>query len=460
MQDLWRNTAGSLSRMIAAREVSCVEVMRATLSRINAVNGAVNAIVSLRDREALMGEARVADAMLAGGAPQGWLHGIPVAIKDLVAVKGLRSTWGSRLLADFVPDTDDALSRAMRGAGAIIIGKTNVPEYGLGSHSSNGVFGVTRNPFDLSRTAGGSSGGAGAALATGMVSVADGSDMMGSLRNPAAWNDVYGFRPTVGVVAGEPRDNVLTHRLSTLGPMGRSIEDIAALLGTLAGRSFDMPDAPVAPKVAWLGDWGGAYRMDDGLLAAGEGALALAGTLGWRVEAVASPMPAEDLWHSWTALRSFMVAQELARHWRDPERRKLLNAQAIWEVEQGLALTGDAVEKASSIRRDWLAVLANTFATYDAIMLPSTQMWPFPAEWDWPREIAGHPTDTYHRWMECVVPASLAGLPALALPAGYGPSGLPHGLQLIGPAGSDVKMLAMGSAWEAMIGPRGVRDPA
>lgn len=454
-QDLWRRSASDLSRMIAAREVSCLEVMRATLSRIDTVNGAVNAIVSLRDREALMGEARVADAV----PGDGWLHGIPVAIKDLVAVKGVRSTWGSKLLAEFVPEADDGVARALRGAGAIVIGKTNVPEYGLGSHSSNGVFGVTRNPFDLSRTAGGSSGGAGAALATGMVSIADGSDMMGSLRNPAAWNDVYGFRPSIGVVPGEPRDNVLLHRLATLGPMGRSIEDVTALLGTMAGRRFDLGAAPDAPRVAWLGDWGGAYRMDAGLLDAGAQALAQAETLGWQVEAVAPPMPAEDLWHSWTVLRSFVVAQDLGRHWRDPEARKLLNAQAIWEIERGLALTGDAVEQAAAIRRDWLAVLAEVFTRFDAIALPATQMWPFPADWDWPRDLSGAPTDTYHRWMECVVPASLAGVPALALPGGFGASGLPHGVQLIGPSGADAKILSMGAAWEAMIGPRLVHTP-
>lgn len=455
MTELWRLGASAVSRKIAAREVSCVEVMRATLSRIDAVNGAVNAIVSMRDREVLMGEARVADAM----QPRGWLHGIPVAIKDLVAVKGLRSTWGSRLLADFVPTADDGLAHALRGAGAIVIGKTNVPEYGLGSHSSNGVFGVTRNPFDVTRTAGGSSGGAGAALATGMVSVADGSDMMGSLRNPAAWNDVYGFRPTVGMVPGEPRDNVLLHRLATLGPMGRTIEDVTALLGTLSGRAVDVPVAPKSPRVAWLGDWGGAYAMDSGLLAAGESAVARTEALGWQVEAVAPLMSAEALWDSWTTLRAFVVSQELAQHWRDPARRKLLNAQAIWEVEKGLGLTGDAVERAAAIRRDWLATCAKAFAQYDALLMPATQMWPFPAEWDWPREIAGQPTDTYHRWMECVIPASLAGLPALALPGGYGDTGLPHGVQLIGPSGSDARMLAMGTAWEAMIGPRAVRNP-
>jgi amidase len=456
MGELWRLGARELSRKIAAREVSCVEVMRATLARIDAVNGAVNAVVSLRDREALMGEARVADAV--GGS--GWLHGIPMAVKDLVAVRGVRSTWGSRLLADNYPEVDDGLVRALRGAGAIVIGKTNVPEYGFGSHSSNAVFGVTRNPFDLSRTAGGSSGGAGAALATGMVSVADGSDMMGSLRNPAAWNDVYGFRPTAGLVPGEPRDNVLLHRLATLGPMGRSVEDMRALLETMAGGEIMGAPASDAPRIAWLGDWGGAYGMDPGLLQAGETALEGARALGWRIEAVAPPFPADRLWESWTVLRSFVVAQELGRYWRDPETRALLNAQAIWEIEQGLALSGDRVERAGAIRRAWLAALEDLFTRFDAIMLPATQMWPFPAEWDWPRALAGQETDTYHRWMECVVPASLAGLPAMALPAGHGPEGLPHGLQLIGPAGHDAKLFALGAQWEEMIGPRAVRDPA
>lgn len=460
MDELWRSGALDLSRGIAARKVSAVDLMRATLARIDAVNPAVNAIVALGDREALMGAARVADAM----APRGWLHGIPVAIKDLVAVRGVRSTSGSPLFADHVPGVDDGLARRLRAAGAIVIGKTNVPEFGLGSHSRNPVHGATRNPFDLTRTAGGSSGGAGAALATGMLSVADGSDMMGSLRNPAAWNDVWGFRPTVGLVPGEPRDNVFLHRLSTNGPMARALDDLVALLETLSGAPLPEARANPAPRIAWLGDWGGAFAMEPGLLAAGEGALRQAEALGWRIEALAPPMPAASLWQSWTDLRSFAVAQELGRHWRAPATRAHLNPQAIWEVERGLTLTGDQVELAAAIRRDWLACLADLFTRFDALVLPSAQIWPFPADWDWPREINGRPTDTYHRWMEVVVPASLAGLPALALPAGFAASGphkgLPHGLQLIGPSGADARILSMGRAWERMIGPRGIRDPA
>ncbi|MEJ6388378.1 amidase [Gymnodinialimonas ulvae] len=457
MAELWALGAGELARMIAAREVSPVDVMRATLARIDAVNGAVNAVVSLRDREALMGEARLCEAMPA----EGWLHGIPVAIKDLVATKGLRSSSGSPLFADHVPEVDDGLARRLKAAGAIVIGKTNVPEFGLGSHSTNPIFGVTRNPFDLSRTAGGSSGGAAAALATGMLSVADGSDMMGSLRNPAAWCDVWGFRPSVGLVPGEPGDSALLHRLATHGPMARSVSDLEALLVTLSDDVYrPIGRVPDAPRIGWLADWGGAYPMEAGLLQAGTATLErVAGDLGWHVEAIAPPMPAEVLWNSWVTLRSFVVSMELGAPWRAPEQRAHLNPQAIWEVERGLALTGDHVEQALAQRLGWLEVLADLFGRYDALVLPSTQMWPFPAGWDWPREVASQVADTYHRWMEVVVPASLGGVPALALPAGYGPTGLPHGLQLIGPSGADAKVLALGRAWEAAIGPRGCHTP-
>jgi amidase len=457
MTELWRMGVVALAEAIAARRVSPVEVMRATLARIDAVNGAVNAIVSLGDREALMGAARVAEAM----PPTGPLHGVPVAIKDLVSVKGVRSTSGAPFLADHVPTVDDGLARRMKAAGAIIIGKTNVPMFGLGSHSTNPVFGVTRNPHDLSRTAGGSSGGAGAALATGMLSVADGSDMMGSLRNPAAWNDVYGVRPTVGLVAGEPRAAWMQGRLSTNGPMGRSVADMERLLSVLSDGAYSaVPGAGRPPRVGWLGDWGGAYAMAPGLLDLAETAARRMADLGWHVAPLTPPMAADALWDSWTDLRSFVVAQERAEDWADPTRRVQLNPQAVYEVTRGRAMDGARVARAAALRRDWLAVLEDVFTRVDLLVLPATQTWPFPAEWDWPREIAGRAMDTYHRWMEIVVPASLAGLPAVGLPAGFGPDGLPGGVQMIGAPGSDAQLLAWARDYEAAIGPRSITDPA
>ncbi len=445
MRELWQLGASALSDLIARRAVSPVEVMREVLGRIEAVNGPVNAIVSLRDREALMGEARLAEAM----PPAGWLHGVPVAVKDLVEVKGVRSTRGSPLLKDHVPVADDGLARRLRAAGAIIIGKTNVPAFGLGSHTVNPVFGPTRNPYDLSKSAGGSSGGAAAALALRMVSVADGSDMMGSLRNPAAWNNVYGFRPTAGLVPGEARDGVVQHRLSTDGPMARDLTDLEALLATLSDGAYRLGSgkAPRQPRIGWLGDWGGAYAMEAGLLAQCETALQGMEGLGWAVEPVAAPYPAPALWEAWTILRQFAVAMSLGAHWRDEAEQALLPAQAKWEISHGFARKVAEVEWAAETRLAWLAAAREMFTRYDAVVLPSTQVWPFPVEARWPEAIGGQVMDTYHRWMEVVVPASLAGLPALALPAGFGTAGLPAGVQLIGAPGADATILALGRAY-------------
>lgn len=454
MSDLLDLDALDLSKAIAARQVSPVEVMRETLARIDAVNPAVNAIVSLRDREALMGEARLAEAMPAGG----WLHGIPVAVKDLVNVKGVRSTSGSPLLKDFIPTQDDGIVRAMRAAGAIVIGKTNVPAYGLGSHSTNKIFGATRTPYGLERTAGGSSGGAGAALAARMVAVADGSDMMGSLRNPAAWNNVYGFRPSVGLIASEAVEVALQHRLSTLGPMARSVADLEALLGTLSEGRYkpaDMPRRTEPLRIAWLGDWGGAYAMEQGILEQSQQALAQMEALGWQIEAVPPPFSAEAIWESWTNLRSFAVAMNLGPHWRDEAERAQLNPQAQWEISRGFELSVAQVEMAAAIREQWLQAFRSLMTRYDAVVLPSTQVWPFPVEWAWPERIGAREMDSYHRWMEVVVPASLIGAPVLNLPAGFGDMGLPSGVQLIGAHGADARLLAMGRAYhEARDWPR------
>ncbi len=457
MAELWQTSARGLGALIAARKVSPVEVMREILGRIDAVNGPVNAIVSLRDREALMGEARLAEAMPA----EGWLHGVPVAIKDLVDVRGLRSTRGSVLLRDAVPLVDDGLARRLRAAGAIVIGKTNVPAFGLGSHTVNPVFGATRNPYDLGKSAGGSSGGAAVALALRMLPVADGSDMMGSLRNPAAWNNVYGFRPTAGVVPGEPRDGAIQHRLSTDGPMARDIDDLEALLATLSDGAY-RPGAgrmPRQPRIGWLGDWGGAHATEPGILAQSETALRTMEALGWAVDPVAPPFPAAAIWEAWCILRQFTVAMTLGPYWRDEAQQAQLPPQAKWEITHGFARQVAEVEWAAETRAAWLAAARALFAQYDAVVLPSTQVWPFDVTARWPEAIGDRVMDTYHRWMEVVLPASLIGLPALALPAGFGSSGLPAGVQLIGAPGADAILMAMGQAYHAATDWPGARPP-
>ena len=414
-------SASDLSRLIAARKLAPSEVMAACLAQVAATNGAVNAIVSLREPDDLMAQARRAD-----DAPHsGWLHGIPMAVKDLCATKGLRTTWGSPLFADFVPQEDDLLAARMRGAGAIFIGKTNTPEWGHGSHSFNPVHGVTRNPYDASRTAGGSSGGAAAALAARMVWVADGSDMMGSLRNPAAFCNVYGFRPTWGLVPADAVGDTHLATLATEGPMARCPEDLARLLAVQAGENPQAPFGRAVPdvtaglkqaslkgkRIGWLGDWGGAYAMEPGIMALCEAALARMETMGAQVEPLAPPFPAQKLWQAWTTLRAMLNAGGFRHIYDDPVRRAQLKPETLWEIEQGRTLSAQAVYEASVIRSDYYAHMARLFDRFDAVVLPSAQVWPFPAEWRWPQTINGTPMDTYHRWMEVVIPISLIGLP-------------------------------------------------
>lgn len=453
--DILQGDGCALAQRLAARDLSAEEVMEATLARIEAVNGAVNAIVSLRDRDVLMDQARAADT----GPRKGWLHGIPVAVKDLSDAEGIPTTMGSRIYAGHLPEADAAIVRRMKAAGAIVIGKTNTPEFGLGSHTVNPVHGATRNPYDLSLTAGGSSGGAAAALAARMLVVADGSDMMGSLRNPAAYCNVYGFRPSWGRVPADPVGDLYLHRLATEGPMARSPRDILALFQVLSapGPRWPAPgwgispvdftlEAPVSGRrIGWLGDWGGALAMEAGVLALVQDGLREFSAMGVTVEAVAPPMSSDEIWDSWTSLRSFSVAAKLAPLYRT--QRQDLNRAAIWEVERGLALSAMDLQAASLSRSRWLGRALALFEDFDALVLPSAQVFPFDVTWDWPHEISGRQMDSYHRWMEVVVPASLLGLPSLGVPVGFDPKGRPMGMQIIGAPGADEAVLQLGEAW-------------
>lgn len=450
---------------MATGETSAEALMQATLAQIARLNGRLNAIVSLRDEAALLEEARAADAARRAGRPPGLLHGLPMAVKDLANVRGLPTTMGSPIFAGQVAAADDLFVARLRAAGAIFIGKTNTPEFGLGSHTFNPVHGATGNAWNPSLSAGGSSGGAAVALAARMLALADGSDMMGSLRNPAGWNAVYGFRPSWGRVPDAAEGETFLHSLATNGPMARCPRDLALLFDVMAGpepaRPFCLPAERFSDRLAggmagkrigWLGDWGGAYAMAPGILALCEAALARMADQGARVEALEPPFPAEDLWQSWMTLRAFANAARLGPLYDEPAQRRQLKASAIWEIEQGRALTLDAVEAASLTRSRWYACAAALFERFDALVLPSAQVWSFALAEEYPRQIAGRGMDTYHRWMEVVVPASLIGLPALAVPAGFGPQGMPMGLQLIGRHGDDATLLQLAQAWHDLDG--------
>lgn len=444
--DILNQDALALSGAIARKELSAAELMKATLDRIAAVNSKTNAIVSLRDPDDLMQVAKAADA----AEPSGWLHGIPVAVKDLANAKGLPTSMGSPIFgADNIAQQDDPVVARMRAAGALIIGKTNTPEFGLGSHTYNPVFGPTYNPYNAKRSSGGSSGGAAAALAARMVSVADGSDMMGSLRNPAGWNNVYGLRPTWGTVPSEPSEESLPHQLATLGPMARNPRDLAALNDTMTGGNALGALEKPGPRrqLGWLGDWSGALPIEAGLLELSEEALRPLDDMGHRVVPCAGPFDADRMWQSWITLRSFAVANGSFTLYADPEKRKRLKPEALWEIERGLSMSAMDLHQAAQSRAAWFDRVMHCFESYDFLVLPSAQCWPFDVQIDHPKEIAGVTMDTYHRWMQVVIPASLIGLPVVNIPIGFGDNGLPAGLQIIGPRGSDAALMQFAQEW-------------
>jgi amidase len=325
--DIVMMDAASLASAIRSRRVSCVEVMSAYLNHIEKLNHHVNAIVALRDREALLAEAHERDAQLSQGRLLGWMHGFPHAVKDLEAVQGMRTTMGSLLLKDFVPRADSLLVERMRKAGAIFIGRTNVPEFGLGSHTYNNVYGVTRNPYDLARSAGGSSGGAAAALALRMLPVADGSDYAGSLRNPAGWNAVFGFRPSIGRVPTDAFDGWLPS-MGVTGPMARTVGDLAMLLSVQAGFDARAPlsldgtgavfqqslDVDVKGKrIAWAGDFNGHTPCDPEVLHVCRNALRTFEALGCVVEEAQPEFDIEAVWQAAIRLRGWQLGESISR---------------------------------------------------------------------------------------------------------------------------------------------------
>ncbi len=373
--------------------------------------------------------------------------------------RGFETSMGSPIFKKNHVKTDDIMVARMRAAGAIIIGKTNTPEFGLGSHTFNPVHGATGNAYDATRSAGGSSGGAAVALATGMIRYADGSDMMGSLRNPAGWNNVYGMRPTWGLVPSEPLGDSFLHQLATNGPMARCPKDLATLLSVQSGpdarQPHGLPTADFAKdmdahglkgaQIAWLGDWG--LPFDDGIMDISERAVEDLRALGADVTAIDAPFSMDALWESWITLRSWTVASGAGVFYDDPEKRDLLKPAAIWEIERGFAMSAREVHQQSVMRSMWFKKAAQLFETYDALLMPSAQVWPFPIDWVHPTEIAGVQMDTYHRWMQVVIPAGLIGLSVVNLPIGFGAAGLSAGLQLIGGRGQDAKLLGMANDW-------------
>ena len=455
--------AVDLAAAIRGRVVSCVEVMRAYLDRIHRLNPQVNAIVALADDAALLREAEAADAALARGEAAGPLHGFPLAVKDLDPVRGLRFTQGSPIFADRIAETDSIMVARLRAAGAIFIGKTNIPEFGLGSHSFNPVYGTTANPYDPTKSAGGSSGGAAVAVALRMQPVADGSDHAGSLRNPPAFNNCYGLRPSWGRIPAEAKD-VFSPNLGVLGAIGRTPADIGLMLSVQAGYDPRCPNAirqdPSAfaslrvrdfkgTRIAWLGDCGGQIPFDPGVLELGRSALTTFVEIGCTVEEAVPRYDMEQLWQDWLVLRALTVAAALRPFYDEPRHRAQLKPEAAWEVERGLALSADRIIVALEGRTRWYETLRRFMEAYDFLVMPTTQVFPFDKDLRWPETVGGRAMDTYHRWMQTVIPVTMSGLPALDVPAGFGATGLPTGIQIVGPNHGELACLQLGAAYDA-----------
>ncbi|MDI9329719.1 MAG: amidase [Alphaproteobacteria bacterium] len=464
-------SAKALSQAIHRRDLSCREVMQACLDQVALHNPRHLAIINLQNTEQLLRQSEERDALLARGQSMGWMHGLPIAIKDLAATAGITTTLGSPLMKLNVPSEDAAMVARIRRAGAIVIGKTNVPEFGLGSHSFNEVFGTTANAYDPSKTSGGSSGGAAVALALRMLPVADGSDFMGSLRNPAGWNNIFGMRPSQGRVPGVPTNDIYVSQMPTDGPMGRHVADLALLLSTQAGPD---PRAPLSLgadpsvftndlnldvaglRVGWLGDLNGYLATEPGVLQACEAGLGRLQTLGCVVDTTCLNTPPEQVWETWLAWRKVLVASRLAPFMQNPDMRAQVKPEAQWEYDQGQGISAGQFMAASVQRSAFYQGMLKMFEQFDVLALPSAQVWPFDKTMRWPQTIhtANGPVamDTYHRWMEVVIYATLAGLPSISVPTGFGPGGLPMGLQLIGKPQGDFALLQLAHMYEQAIG--------
>ena len=458
--ELWRRSATELAAAIRRREVSCVEVMQAHLARIEAVNPLLNAIVSL-DAELGLREAAAADVALGRDEAPGSLHGLPMAIKDLEDTAGMRTTYGSPIYRDHVPTADTLMVARLRRAGAIVIGKTNTPEFGAGSQTFNPVFGATRNPYDRARTSGGSSGGAAAAVASGMVPFADGSDLGASIRNPASFCNVVGLRTAPGRVPAVPSDSAW-NPMGVRGPLARSVEDAALLLRAMAGPDpraplslDDPPEAfvlgagvdPRGLRIAWsrnLGD----LPVEPAVSAVLEDHRAALEAMGCVVEDVEPDLTAAD--DAFEVLRGVGFAQAFGPTLETVGDQ--LKETIRWNTRVGLALTGADVARALGLQTEMYERMRALLERYDALALPVSQVAPFAVEQEWVTEIAGTAMGSYLEWMRSCSRISVTAHPALSLPAGFTPDGLPVGVQLVGRQRGELALLRLAATVEQATG--------
>ncbi len=449
-------TATELARGIRSRELSAVEVVSAHLARIEAVNPQVNAIVTLLPEQALK-DARAVDEAFARGEELGPLAGLPVAHKDLALTKGVRTTFGSPIFEDFVPEEDALIVERLKKAGAITLGKTNTPEFGAGSQTYNEVFGETLNPYDTTKTCGGSSGGAAVSLACGMMPLADGSDMGGSLRNPAGFCSVVGFRPSPGRVPSWPTQ-IAWSTLSVEGPMARTVDDVALMLSSISGPDPRSPISLPEPgevfrrplerdfsgsRVAWSRDLGG-LPVDQRVTKTIDSQRHVFESLGCVVDDDEPDLADAD--EIFKALRAWSF--ELAYGDLLEEHRARMKDTVIWNIEEGWRLSGPVLSRAEQKRTALYHRVRRFMERYEFLVLPVSQVPPFDVKQRYVEEIEGVEMETYIDWMKSCYYITVTGLPAASVPCGFTPEGLPVGVQIVGRHGDDLGVLQLAYAFE------------
>jgi amidase len=453
-------TATELARRIRVKDLSARELMAAHLAQIDRVNPQVNAIVTLLPEQA-MEQAKRADEALARGEEIGPLHGLPIAHKDLVPTKGIRTTYGSRIFKDHVPDHDGLIVERLKNAGALTIGKTNTPEFGAGSQTFNEVFGATLNPYDTTKTCGGSSGGAAVALACGMLPIADGSDTGGSLRNPANFCNVVGFRTSPGRVPVWPT-LLGWWTISVQGPMARTVQDTALMLSAIAGPDPRAPIAIAEPgsrfarplgrdfkgvRIAWSRDLGG-LPIDPRVTAVLDGQRAAFEALGCIVDdATPDFSDADEIFQVWRAWRFELAYGEYVKNQRD-----LVKDTVIWNAEAGEQLTGPQLSRAERRRTELYHRLRQFMEAHEFLILPVSQVPPFDVKQPYITEINGVKMQTYIDWMKSCYYITVTGLPAISVPGGFTPEGLPVGIQIVGRHQDDFGVLQLAHAYEQATG--------
>ena len=462
--DLCFTPATELAAMIRSKKVSAREVMQAHLAQIERVNPSVNAIVTLVADRA-MSDAAAADDELARGKPRGPLHGLPIAHKDLVATKGIRTTQGSPFFRDHIPDADAPIITLIRKGGALTVGKTNTPEFGAGSHTFNPVFGATKNPYDLTRSCGGSSGGAAVSLACGMVPIADGSDTGGSLRNPAAFCNVVGFRPSPGRVSAGRNT---WSPLSTSGPMARSVADVALFLSVLAAPDSHSPTALTddpsrfagrldrdfkGARIAWYKDLGGIPFEPEIRRVIGETRHVFE-SLGCVIEEAEPDFTGVD--EAFPTLRHLSYHASYAALAK--QRPEWIKDTIHWEIDEAEGQSAADVARASARQDQFYSQVETFFSRYDYFVLPVTQVEPFDVTIKYPTSVAGTQMNTYIDWMRSCWYVTFMANPAISVPAGFTSGGLPVGLQIVGRHRDDWSVLQVAHAFERATG-HGRRRP-